>query len=731
MPKAPFLLFLTILLLITPTLALSVTLKADFTNDAYEERAGTLSWFLQSTNGGSVTNVTKYCLQGTDSSKITVPAKDKATGKAGTAHKECTVNDESVLTEVSYLTYAELTYKKGDAYYTFQTEKSSQFSFGNIAGSLIGGLNNAIANLFGKITCDKNPQLCDKFEGDNFCFLSDSRYKSLTADAMINELAKTKDSKLISIPSDYESRIRAGCLPKNLDGYFDTLNMQSADCGVFDKKEYCLAQSGCEWVSEGGIFGFMATEKCSSWDGKPLKVQSAGNEGSINNATRIYDTGAYVTYDKAADKYHVLIYSHVKGANSNSCTMSFALGSQVLPQDKVSPGFVSDLVYESKIFSISEPEGNVTFKAILTCGGVQVSNSSGFVDNRFFTDAKGSKLDEILTIKSESSECGPACDGGLTVSCTRERCYGLGKCVYQYGANVLGMEDGTCKSCTNAGSEINACGDYGSDEENCQSDLCGIGSCSFDGEKCLSTTPKKPFKVIIVPIIGDKDYVFKTDLGNGDYYLEGYRIPQTPVEISDDEINYAVDLMPCKLNLKIVRLDAKYISSASVNSIGEVDTIVHTYVHDSNPGEYSMVLVILGDTIQRMYPKTNEVRNLLGASLGGDTYYFPGGVNGGDLLHEMGHLFGNLCDEGYNIFKIDEASCKSGYATGMFKGFSGCGRTDYYDCCPNAPETDSNSQGSIMCSSDSCGTGCIHGYYFSKTSAEALKAELEKNGYCN
>jgi len=279
MLKSTFTLLLTILLLIPPTFAVSVTLKADFTNDAYEERVGTLSWFIEPTNGGSVTNVTKYCLQGTDSSKITVPAKDKITGIAGTAHKECTITDESVLTEASYYTYAELTYKKGDAYYTFQTEKSPQFSFGSIAGSLIGGLNNVIANLFSKITCDKNPELCSKFEGDNFCFLSDSRYQTIDADEMIKELAKNKDSKLISIPSDYESRIRAGCLPKTLDGYFDTLKVKSVDCSSNGDKETCRYRPGCKWAKtkEAFILGLGEEWGCmESTDNENCNYRSDG-----------------------------------------------------------------------------------------------------------------------------------------------------------------------------------------------------------------------------------------------------------------------------------------------------------------------------------------------------------------------------------------------------------------------------------------------------------------------
>jgi hypothetical protein len=171
---------------------------------------------------------------------------------------------------------------------------------------------------------------------------------------------------------------------KSFTNVFDWINsfLQNNPCS-YANKESC-EKSKCIW-SNG---------KCYA-EGK-LEIKSA------ENAPSIYDTGAYVEYDKVADRYNVLIYSHVKGADSESCQMSFAMGSQVLSQEKVSMEFGSDLVYDSKIFSISEPEGDVVFNAILTCNGLQKGKSIGIVKNKFFADAKGSKMneakkDEILT----------------------------------------------------------------------------------------------------------------------------------------------------------------------------------------------------------------------------------------------------------------------------------------------------------------------------------------------
>jgi hypothetical protein len=189
--------------------------------------------------------------------------------------------------------------------------------------------------------------------------------------------------------------------------------------------------------------------------------------------------------------------------------------------------------------------------------------------------------------------------------------------------------------------------------------------------------------VVIVPIIGDKDIVFETDLGGGYIYKEGY-----------------------------------------------IDRIVHNYVKDSNVNEYAMILVVFGDNIQTANTQSNEVQDILGMMVGSDSYFVPGTVNGGDLLHEWGHKFGKLCNEGYYIFPISKSSCESGYATGMFKGYGGCDETPEYDCCPNVPETDPNGRGSIMCSADVCGTGCVQGYFFTESASKAVRKALEEEWYC-
>ena len=101
------------------------------------------------------------------------------------------------------------------------------------AKSTVKKVQDSLANLLGRIKCDKTSGLCEA-KGDYFCFLTDGQFKDLTVDAVYSVMDEESNRENLGkmlkkqIPEDSASMAMAGCLPKGVTAdYFRPLLKKS------------------------------------------------------------------------------------------------------------------------------------------------------------------------------------------------------------------------------------------------------------------------------------------------------------------------------------------------------------------------------------------------------------------------------------------------------------------------------------------------------------------------
>lgn len=117
--------------------------------------------------------------------------------------------------------------------------------------------------------CDSDSSLCGWGE---FCFLMDNNFPRKSPAEVLDAINAIKNV-VSDIPDVDSKKVDLGCLPNNdelkanLRDYLGAtkLTTKSVDCRSYKTPEDC-ANSGCEWVKEGGFLGFGATEKCQAGD---------------------------------------------------------------------------------------------------------------------------------------------------------------------------------------------------------------------------------------------------------------------------------------------------------------------------------------------------------------------------------------------------------------------------------------------------------------------------------